>query len=112
MHEVSICNAICGIVRRRAAGRPVDRVCIDVGSLREVVPQTLVSCWEIVVADTELAGSVLDVNHIPATIECVACGQRTILEQPRVRCPDCHGTDVTVISGNELDVSSLVLQAD
>jgi hydrogenase nickel incorporation protein HypA/HybF len=110
VHELSICTAICGIVLRHADGRPVDRVCIDVGGLRQVVPQTLIHCWEIVIADTELAGSALEVNHIPPTIECADCGERTVLEHPVFRCSACRGTNVTVTAGNELNVTSLVLQ--
>ncbi len=112
MHELSICHAICGIATRRAEGRRVDRVCIDIGSFRQVVPQTLVSCWEIVVAGTDLAGSALDVNHIPATAECATCGRRSILDDRSFRCPECDGTEVTVISGNELRVTSIVVEED
>lgn len=110
MHELSICHAISGIAERHAAGRPVQRVCIDVGGLRQVVPGTLTYCWEIVVTDTPLEGSVLDVNEIPAAIDCVVCGTRTVLEYPVFRCSSCAGSDVTVASGNELNITSLVLQ--
>lgn len=110
MHELTICTAISGIATRHAAGRRVERVCIDVGGLRQVVPQTLVYCWQMVVSETELEGSVLDVTHIPAAIECISCGRRTMLEHPVFRCPGCAGTDVMVAAGNELNITSLVLQ--
>lgn len=110
MHELSICHAISGIAQRHAAGRPVKRVCLDVGGLRQVVPGTLTYCWRIVVADTSLEGSVLDVNEIPVAIDCAVCGTRTVLEHPVFRCSDCAGSDVTVACGNELNITSLVLQ--
>ena len=110
MHELSICTAISGIAERHAAGRRVERVCIDVGGLRQVVPTTLSYCWEIVVTDTELHGSVLDVNEIPVSIDCAVCGTRTVLEHPVFRCASCAGSDVTVASGNELNITSLILQ--
>lgn len=110
MHELSICTAISGIAERHANGRHVERVCIDVGGLRQVVPDTLTFCWELVVADTPLRGSVLDVHEIPAAIECAACGQRTVLVDPVFRCGRCSGSEVTIASGNELNITSLVLQ--
>jgi len=110
VHELSICHAISGIAARHAAGRPVARVCVDIGGLRQVVPPALVSCWEIAVQDTPLQGAVLDVNHIPASIDCRTCGHHTVLEHPVFRCERCRGTDTTVAGGDELIITSLVLQ--
>ncbi len=108
MHELSICSALAAIVERHAEGRPVARVCIDVGHLRQVVPDTLRFSWELVVADTALAGSELEITHIPAVIACRACGGRTTLEAPVFRC-GCGATDVEVVAGDELVVRSLEL---
>jgi hydrogenase nickel incorporation protein HypA/HybF len=110
MHELSICRAISDIAQRRATGRHVSRVCIDVGGLRQVVPGTLSYCWPIVVDGTLLEGSVLDINEIPPTLECAACGHRTVLEHPAFRCAGCAGSDVTIAAGNELTITALELQ--
>lgn len=109
MHELSICAAIVGIVEQHAEGRRVERVRLDVGALRQVVPDTLAYSWEIVVSDTPLAGSVLDVNEIPAVIECAECGCSTTVDVPVFRCP-CGSRDTTVVSGHELLVRSLDLE--
>ena len=42
--------------------------------------------------------------------ECNACGHRTVLEHPVFRCAACAGTDVALRSGDELTITSLVLQ--
>ena len=110
MHELSICRAISEIAERRAEGRRVSRVCIDIGDLRQVVPDTLAFCWPIAVSGTTLEGSRLDVNEIPLTVDCAACGHRTVLEHPLFRCARCSGTDVTVATGDELIITSLELQ--
>lgn len=108
MHELSICASIARIVEEHAEGRPVEVVRIDVGHLRQVVPETLRSSWELVVADGPLAGSVLEVNHIPLVVRCDACGESTTLGTPVLGCP-CGSTDVTLTSGEELLVRSLEL---
>lgn len=110
MHELSICYAISEIAERHADGRRVERVYIDVGGLRQVVPGTLAYCWSIAVDGTSLEGSVLDVNEISPAIDCAACGERTVLEHPVFRCGGCAGSDVTIAAGNELNVTSLELQ--
>lgn len=108
MHELSICTSIASLVERHADGRRVAVVHLDVGHLRQVVPDTLRFSWEVVVTGTPLEGSTLDVRDIPAVIECRACGTRTTLAVPVFRC-GCGSTDVAVIAGEELHLTSLDL---
>ena len=108
MHELSICSAIAGIVAEHSGGRPVERVHLDVGALRQVVPDTLRYSWEFTVTETPLAGSVLEVREIPAVIRCADCQASTTITQPLFRCP-CGSTDTTVVTGEELLVTSLEL---
>jgi hydrogenase nickel incorporation protein HypA/HybF len=112
VHELSICTAIAKIAHQAAAGRPVERVRVDVGHLRQVVPETLRYSWEIVVFGTPLDGVPLEVREIPAIIECRQCATRTQLDVPYFRCGACDSTETTVVSGNELLVTSLDLTAD
>ncbi len=106
MHELSICSSIAAIVTEHAAGRPVERVVLDVGYLRQVVPATLMYSWELIVAGTPLERAALVVNHIPAVIECRSCGTATTIELPVFRCP-CGSIDTEVTAGEELLVRSL-----
>lgn len=108
MHELSICTSIARIVDQHADGHPVACVHLRVGHLRQVVPDTLRFSWDVVVEGTALAGSVLDIDHVPAVIECRACTTRTALSSPVFRCA-CGSTDVAVVSGDELLVTSLDL---
>lgn len=110
MHELSICGSIADIVIRRAGERPVATIHLRVGRLRQVVPQTLTYCWDLISADTELAGSVLDIESVPATITCRDCGHLTeIGELPLFMCSACSGVQVSVVSGEEFLVTALDL---
>jgi hydrogenase nickel incorporation protein HypA/HybF len=108
LHELSICASLASIVEQHADGRAVARVHLDIGHLRQVVPDTLRYAWEVVVSGTPLAGSVLEVNHVPAVIECRQCGTRATIDVPVFRC-ECGCTDVEVVAGNDLVLSSLDL---
>jgi len=110
VHELSLCRSIGQIVRRHADGRQVSVVHLQVGQLRQVVPDTLVYCWGIANEGTSCAGSVLDVDHVPAAIECRDCGATTLLEEMRMICGSCGGTAVAVTAGEELLVTSIELQ--
>ncbi len=112
MHELSICMSIAKIADRAAAGRPVERVCVDIGHLRQVVPDTLVHSWDMVVFGTVLEGVPLEVRAVPAVIECRQCGAHTELDEPIFRCAACGSTETTVVSGDELFVTSLDVTVD
>jgi hydrogenase nickel incorporation protein HypA/HybF len=112
VHELSICTAIAKIAHNAAAGRPVERVRVDVGHLRQVVPDTLRYSWEMVVFGTPLDGVPLEVREVPAIIECRHCQTHTLLEDPIFRCSACGSIETDVISGDELFVTSLDLSVD
>jgi hydrogenase nickel incorporation protein HypA/HybF len=109
VHELSLCRAIVRVASQAADGRPVYRVRVRVGALRQVVPDTLVYCWDLLTKDTELSGSVLDVEAVPAQVNCTACGRTHTLHELALRCDACDSTDVMVIGGEELLVTTLDL---
>jgi hydrogenase nickel incorporation protein HypA/HybF len=110
VHELSICGSIADIVSRRAADRRVETIHLRVGQLRQVVPDTLAFCWTMVSADTTLDGSVLDIEHIPARLECRDCGAMTELDYvPILVCSACTSTATTVVSGEEFLITALDL---
>ena len=99
MHELSICGSIADIVTRRAGGRAVKVINVRVGQLRQVVPDTLVYCWELVSADTPLAGSRISIEAVPARIRCRSCDQVTdVGAVPVFACGGCGGFVRAIIS--------------
>lgn len=109
MQELSLCQSIGAIVSKHAAGREVQIVRVRIGRLRQVVPDTLVYCWNLVSEQTDLAGSRLEVESIPAAIHCAPCDHRQVLTELRLVCESCGGTTVEVVAGEELLVTSLEL---
>jgi hydrogenase nickel incorporation protein HypA/HybF len=109
LHELALCEAIAESVTRHARGRPVARVAVRVGHLRQVVPESLLFSWEMLTAGTDLEGSALDIEHVPVTIACNRCHATTELDVPIMLCGACDDSDVSVRSGEELMVVSLEL---
>jgi hydrogenase nickel incorporation protein HypA/HybF len=110
MHELSIAEAIADKVRQRAVGRPVAAVAIQVGHLRQIVPDALEFCWTMVTDATGLEGCRLEIEQIPATISCQDCDAVTTLDAPVMVCEPCGGTNVTLLTGQEFMVVSLEIQ--
>jgi hydrogenase nickel incorporation protein HypA/HybF len=109
MHELSICNAIASTAAKHAEGRPVTQVTVQIGHLRQVVPDALRFSWEVVSSTTDLKDAELVIEQVPAVVECLDCGARTTLDLPILSCGTCEGFDVKLLSGEELFVVSIDL---
>lgn len=110
MHELSLCNSIYKLVERAAAGRPVSVVHLEVGQLRQVVPDTLRYCWGLVSEQTPLAGSVLDVDSVPVRTSCRSCTASSLVEERLVLvCGACGSGDVEITAGEEFMLTHLDL---
>jgi len=107
MHELSICRAIANTAARHADGRTVSQVTVQVGHLRQVVPDALQFSWEVVSSTSDLKDAELVVEQVPAVVECQHCGARTTLDLPVLACGACSGIDVKLLSGEELLVVSI-----
>ena len=107
MHELALCQAIVDTVNRHAEGQRVERVAVRIGHFRQVVPDSLQFSWELLNADTELAGCELVIDHVPAVVTCHACSQETRLDMPILLCGRCESSDVTLVSGEEFLIASI-----
>ena len=110
MHELSLADAVVRIARRHAAGRPVAKVEVQVGHLRQVVPQSLEFAFELLAAGTELDGAELVLDEVPAAGRCRLCGTESELAGFPLRCDACGGLDLELLRGEELLVDALELE--
>ncbi|MBA2282152.1 MAG: hydrogenase maturation nickel metallochaperone HypA [Actinomycetota bacterium] len=106
MHELSLCQAIVETVEARAGGRPLERVDVRIGHLRQVVPDSLLFSWEMLTAGTALEACELVVEHVPAVVRCRACAVETTLDWPVLACAACDGLDVELLTGKEFEIAS------
>ena len=60
MHELGLSRSIAAIVEEHALERAVKRVCVAIGPLACVERQSLRFCWDIVTANSPLAGAELE----------------------------------------------------
>jgi hydrogenase nickel incorporation protein HypA/HybF len=110
MHELSIAEAVVEIALRHAAGRPVDKVELRVGRLRQVVPSALEFAFELLSEGTELQGAELAIEEVPARGRCRACETHSTMATFPLQCSSCGGLDVEIESGEELLVEAIELE--
>ena len=107
MHELSLSSAIVETVERHAAGRRVKLVTLTIGTLRQVVSDSLSFYFEIVSRGRVCEGATLEQNVVEARVRCMPCDRTWTLDEPIFRCPECGGSDVDVLSGTEFEVDSI-----
>jgi hydrogenase nickel incorporation protein HypA/HybF len=107
VHELALSQAIADTTVRHARGRPVSTVHVRVGHLRQVVPDSLVFCWQLLTDDSELAGAELQIDEVPAVVRCSACGEESTLAAPVLACLACGSFDVALQTGDELLIEAI-----
>jgi hydrogenase nickel incorporation protein HypA/HybF len=110
VHELSLAESVVRIAEAHAAGRPVARVELKVGHLRQVVPDALAFAFQLVAEGTAVEGAELVMEEVPAAGRCRACGTESELDGFPLQCPACLGLDLELLRGEELLVDALELE--
>ncbi len=113
MHELSIAQSIIDIVTQHLPNNNhthVKSVIIRIGKLSNVLPDSLSFCFEAIIKDTNFEKTELVIKIIPITIECKHCGKVSETESYNFSCPSCESTNISVISGNDLNVEEIELE--
>jgi hydrogenase nickel incorporation protein HypA/HybF len=113
VHELALARAIVDTVERHAEGRRVASVRMRIGTLRQVVADSLAFYFEIASRRTACEGARLDHELVTALLECPACGESwdPATPVPRFRCPSC-GTGGDVVRGDEFEVESITVEEE
>ena len=110
MHELAIAESVVQIASRHADGRQVTKVYLKVGHLRQVVPSALAFSFDLVAQGTPVEGAELEMEEVPVTGKCRACGAESRLESFPLQCKTCGGFDLQILEGEGLYVESLELE--
>ena len=110
MHELSLAESVVRIACRHAAGRPVARVELKIGHLRQVVPSALEFAFELVAQGTPVEGAELVLEEVPAAGRCRRCGSESELPGFPLHCAACGSLDLELLRGEELLVDALEIE--
>ena len=114
MHEFSVVRALLNqvdqIVKQHEPSR-VTEIRMSVGDFAGVDARLLQSAFDQLAPRHPDGDARLVVRKVPLQAQCRACRESFIVERFRFVCPTCHGTDTTVVSGEELVLESITLEA-
>jgi hydrogenase nickel incorporation protein HypA/HybF len=112
MHELALAEAIVAIAEEHSRGRRVARVELQVGHLRQVVPDALEFSFGLVAEGTAVEGAELAIEEVPVQVACRACGTASDADELPFACARCGSLDVNVIDGEQFQVVALELDEE
>lgn len=113
MHEMSIALSIIDAVVEKAGqekAKKVNQVELEVGKVSGVETESLRFCFSAAAKNTIAEGADLAIREIEPLGECEECGCRFPVNGFYAKCSSCDSLRVTVISGKELIIKSIMLE--
>lgn len=113
MHEMAMAQEIINIVNNILSdhsGKILKKVCVKIGEMVVVVPESLDFSYDALIQNTPLQNSHLEIEIIQITAVCENCHKEFNISQFEFSCPYCHSQKIKVKSGNELYISELEVE--
>lgn len=111
MHELKIIQDIFPIIENVAKEnhlKSINKVFLQVGGLRQVVPEFLQFAFVTVAKDTIVAiGAELIIEAIPITARCKHCQKQFTVGENIYVCPHCDSSDLEILTGKEIILESI-----
>jgi hydrogenase nickel incorporation protein HypA/HybF len=113
VHELSLARAIVSIVREHTNCSDPDyvaRVNIRLGKSAGAVAGSLQLAFQALTAQGPLRRAALIIEEIPFCVHCFVCGMDSENADGVRICACCGKTDVEILSGTELEVSTIEME--
>lgn len=107
MHELSIAENILEIVRENFdanGGGKLRSVKVRIGELAGVIPDSLDFCFTAITKGTPLESAKLEIEKTGIVARCNDCEKESEVHGLVFKCPECKSSNISVVSGNELQV--------
>lgn len=113
MHELSIALSILEAVGEEVeqrGGPQVEAIHLRLGPLAGVVPEALISAYELAREATPFAASRLIIEEVPIVVFCAKCdAERPVRSMQDFSCVECDTPASKLIHGRELELAALEL---
>jgi len=110
MHEMALMEGMIQIIEEEALRQGFSKVLgvvLEIGALSGVEPQALRFAFEVVTEGTPAAGAALDIEAVPGSGLCLACGGTSVMDTRLAACAHCGDVPLQVLAGTEMRVKAL-----
>ena len=113
MHEMSLAEGVLQLIEDAASEQGFARVtmvCLEIGALSSVEPESLAFCFDAVTRGSIAAGARLEMLEVPGSGWCMPCGETVAMQLLYEACPRCGSYQVQVTGGTEMRVKELEVE--
>lgn len=113
MHELSIVANLFEIMEEKArekGSKKIVSVKLQVGKLSGVVPEFLITAFDVYKRDTMARDAQLEIENVPLKIQCQKCERTMVLDDFVFICTVCGSQDLKTVSGTELFLEKMELE--
>ena len=113
MHELSIVASLFEIMEKKAQEKGSNKIIsvkLQVGKLSGVVPELLMTAFDMYKKDTIAKDAKLEILEVPFKIQCKTCKKTIVKDDFLFICPDCGSQDLKTLSGTELIMEKMELE--
>lgn len=110
MHEMSITQSVVEAVCNRMGDAPVRRVCLEIGKLSGVVPDSVQFCFDLITVGTTLEGAELEIIQPSGQARCRDCGAEFAMNDLLMLC-ECGSANRELLAGEELRIREVEVLA-
>jgi hydrogenase nickel incorporation protein HypA/HybF len=113
MHELSIVASLFEIMEEKAQekeSKKIISVKLQVGKLAGVVPEFLITAFDMYKKDTIAHDAELEIEEVPLTIQCKTCGKTMTRDDFVYICLHCGSQDLKTLTGIELFLEKMELE--
>ena len=114
MHEMSVCLALLQQVEKIAAEHQasgVAKILLRIGPLSGIEADLLRRAYPVAVAGTVAENAELVIDTAEVVVRCTECGGLSNVPPNRLLCDDCGDFRTTIVSGDEMVLQSVELEA-
>lgn len=113
MHEMTLANGILTQTLSAVASHGevrIEEVLVEIGVLRQVVPEALELAWQAVSEQTLAQGALLSIVDIEPSAHCRPCGRVFVPAIDDFLCPGCGQADVDIVAGNDIILKTVTCE--
>jgi hydrogenase nickel incorporation protein HypA/HybF len=113
MHEFSIMQNMIPQIEEyltRGKYRRVNRIVLEVGVMSGIIQDSLEFAYDICSQGSRIEGAQLSIRMVPVTASCEKCFIKFEVQDYSYICPQCSGTDLKMLTGNELTIREIEVE--